>query len=420
MLSVVPLCLGIKQRLEKYMSVLTVMEENYKIPVLLNFGAAVDLGTTTVVLKLYSGEGICVGEAAALNPQRDFSADVIGRISKALHGEGEKLQKSITDCILSLLTEACAFAGIHNTDVDRMVITGNTAMLYLLTGKNPVSISRFPFKADHLFGEWVEFLGIKTYLTPCISAFVGGDTVSALLSADILRKSETALLCDIGTNGEIALYKDGNLYVTSVAAGPAFEGGDISCGCAGTEGAVYRVWAEEGEVYSHTIGNKPATGICGSGLIDAVSAFLEEGYIDNEGTALHPLVIKASGKNIFLNQKDIRALQLAKSAVAAGIECMLSRTGTDAADIKTLYLSGAFGVKTNTQSAVNIGLFPNELKNKVRFIGNGALNGAEKILLDDSSLALAKDLAAKAKTLFLGGSKDFNQSFIKNMRFSEF
>ncbi len=384
------------------------------------YGAAVDLGTTTVVLKLYSADGVCIGEASAFNPQREFSADVIGRISKALQGEGEKLQKNITDCIFNLLTKACDFAGIHNTDVNRMVITGNTAMLYLLTGRNPVSISRFPFKADQLFGEWIDFLGIKTYLTPCVSAFVGGDTVSALLWADILCKKETALLCDIGTNGEIALYKDGNLYVTSVAAGPAFEGGDISCGCAGTEGAVYRVWAEDGKVYSHTIGNKPAIGICGSGLIDAVSAFLEEGYIDAEGTALHSLVIKAGGKNIFLNQKDIRALQLAKSAVAAGIECILSRTGTDAADIKNMYLSGAFGVKIDPQSAVNIGLFPKELKNKVRFIGNGALNGAEKMLFDDSYCGFAKDLAAKAKTLFLGGSKDFNRSFIKNMRFPEF
>ncbi len=405
------------------MSVLTVIKDDNEIFVpqsanaVFKYGAAVDLGTTTVVLKLYSADGACAGEAAALNPQRDFSADVIGRISKALQGEGEKLQKSITDCIFRLLTEACAYAGIHNTDVDRMVITGNTAMLYLLTGRDPVSISRFPFKADYLFGEWTEFLGIKTYLTPCVSAFVGGDTVSAILASDMLCKDETAILCDMGTNGEIALYKDGVLYVTSVAAGPAFEGGEISCGCAGTDGAVYRVWAEDGEIYSHTIGNLPAVGICGSGIIDAANAFLQGEYIDTDGTVLRPLVIKAKGNDLCLNQADIRALQLAKSAVSAGIECMLSRTGTDAADIKTLYLCGGFGSKIDVESAVNIGLFPRELKNKIRFMGNGALSGASEMLFDDSSFGVAKKLAAKAKTLFLGGSKDFNQSFIENMRF---
>ncbi len=406
------------------MSVLTVIKDDNEISVpqsanaVFKYGAAVDLGTTTVVLKLYSADGACVGEAAAINPQRDFSADVIGRISKALQGEGEKLQKSITHCISRLLSKACSSAGIHNTDVARMVITGNTAMLYLLTGRDPLSISRFPFRADYLFGEWTEFLGIKTYLTPCISAFVGGDTVSALLASGMLCKDETAILCDMGTNGEIALYKDGRLYVTSVAAGPAFEGGEISCGCAGTDGAVYRVWEEDGEVYSHTIGNLPAVGICGSGIIDAANAFLQGEYIDTHGTVLRPLVIKAKGNDLCLNQADIRALQLAKAAMAAGIECMLSRTGTDAADIKTLYLSGAFGVKIDPQSAVNIGLFPRELKDKIRFMGNCALSGASEMLFDNSSFGVAKDLAAKAKTLFLGGSKDFNQSFIENMCFS--
>lgn len=399
------------------MPVSQIITDDNKISAFFKYGAAVDVGTTTVVLKLYSADGVCVGVSSSLNPQREFSADVIGRISKALFGEGKSLQNSVTDCITRLLTEACGSAGIHNTDVDRMVITGNTAMLYLLTGRDPVSISRFPFKPDRLFGEWVEFSGIKTYLVPCISAFVGGDTVCALLSSGILCKKETALLCDIGTNGEIALYKNGALYVTSVAAGPAFEGGGISCGCPAASGAVYRVWAEDGEIYSHTIENANAIGICGSGLIDALSAFLEEGCIDTEGTALRPLVIQAKGKSISLTQKDIRALQLAKSAVAAGIECMLSRTGTEVGDIKTLYISGAFGTKIDPQSAVNIGLFPKELKNAVRFIGNGALNGAEKMLFDDSYFDFAKDLAAKAKTLFLGGSKDFNRSFMKNISF---
>ena len=398
-------------------SILSDSTSTYRISARFNYGAAVDVGTTTVVLKLYSSCGECVGESSAVNPQRAFSADVIGRISHSLNGGREKLKEIIIDCISHLLTSACGVAGIHNTDVDRMVITGNTAMLYLLTGKDPLSISRAPFEADCLFGEWTDFLGIKTYITPCVSAFVGGDTVSALLASGMICKNETALLCDMGTNGEIALYKDGSLYVTSVAAGPAFEGGEISCGCSGIEGAVHRVWAEDGEIYSHTIGNLPAVGICGSGLIEGVNAFLEEKYIDTEGNVLRPLVIKAKGKNLCLEDKDIRAFQLAKSAVAAGIECMLSRTETDVSDIKALYIAGAFGTKIDPQSAVNIGLFPKELKRKIRFIGNGALSGATAMLLDDSVCTEAKNTAAKAITVPLGGNDDFNQSFIKNISF---
>ncbi len=381
------------------------------------YGAAVDIGTTTVVLKLFSGDGTCVGEASALNPQRSFSQDVIGRISKAMNGEGEKLKTAVIDCIQALVTSACKTAGIHNTEIDRMVITGNTAMLYLLTGRDPASVSRFPFKADCLFGEETSIFGIKTYLVPCVSAFVGGDTVCALLACGMLGKEQTALLCDIGTNGEIALYKNGALYVTSVAAGPAFEGGEISCGCGGTEGAVYRVWAEEGNIYSHTVGNKPAIGICGSGLIDAANAFLQSGYVDADGKVLRQLVINAKGRDICLCQNDIRALQLAKSAVAAGIECMLSRTETDVSDIKTLYIAGAFGTKIDPQSAVNIGLFPSELKEKVCFFGNGALSGAVAILFDKSMRKEAENIAAKAVTVPLGGSEEFNRLFIKNISF---
>jgi uncharacterized 2Fe-2S/4Fe-4S cluster protein (DUF4445 family) len=161
-------------------------------------------------------------------------------------------------------------------------------------------------------------------------------------------------------------------------------------------------------------------GICGSGLIEGVNAFLEEKYIDTEGNVLRPLVIKAKGKNLCLEDKDIRAFQLAKSAVAAGIECMLSRTETDVSDIKTLYIAGAFGTKIDPQSAVNIGLFPKELKQKIRFIGNGALSGATAMLLDDSVCTEAENTAAKAITVPLGGNDDFNNLFIQNMSFSRF
>ncbi len=382
-------------------------------------GAAVDIGTTTVVLKLFSADGIWVGEESALNPQRSFSADVIGRIGESLKGNGEALKEQITNCVFSLLNRACAGAGIHNTDVDRMVITGNTAMLYLLTGADPSSISRAPFISKTLFGKWTELFGIKTYLAPCMNAFVGGDITTAVLESGMWKRDETALLCDIGTNGEIALWKKGVLYVTSTAAGPAFEGAEISCGCGSINGAVHRVWAEDGNIYAHTLGNLPAVGICGSGLIDAVAAFYENGYIDTSGAVLRTPEIQANGGKITLLPADIRALILAKAAVAAGIEVLLARSGTDVCEIHTLYLAGGFGSKLNVSSAAAIGLIPFELCEKVKVLGNAALSGAVKMLFDKNYISLGESIAKNSVHIELGGSDDFNNAFIDNMFLGE-
>lgn len=384
-----------------------------------HYGAAVDIGTTTVVLKLFSADGTCVGQASALNPQRVFSSDVIGRIGEALNGKGALLQWQITDCINALLLNSCAQAGIQKDSVERMVITGNTAMLYLLTGRTPESISRFPFKADTLFGTRTEVLGIKTYLPPCMNAFVGADITMAVLDSAMCENNVPALLCDIGTNGEIALFKDGKLYVTSAAAGPAFEGAEISCGCGSVDGAIYRVWEEDGGVYAHTLGNKPAVGICGTGLIDAASAFLEVGSIDENGNQLRPLHVSANGGNVYLTGEDIRALQLAKAAVAAGIEILLKRTETKATDVQTLLLAGGFGNKLDPYSAANIGLIPASLASKTRGIGNAALSGAVKMLFDRRLILVSEAIASSAVHIELGGNADFNDAFIRNMKFTE-
>lgn len=384
-----------------------------------HYGAAVDIGTTTVVLKLFSADGTVMGEGSALNPQRSYSADVIGRIGEALKGHGDTLKKQITDCVFDLLTGACGGAGIHNTDVNCMVITGNTAMLYLLTGADTSSIARAPFVSKTLFGEWTELFGIKTYLTPCMNAFVGGDITTAVLESGMCEREETALLCDIGTNGEIALWKGGTLYVTSTAAGPAFEGAEISCGCGGINGAVHRVWAEDGNIYAHTLGNLPAVGICGSGLIDAVAAFLETDQIDETGAVNGELIIRSNGGEITLLPGDIRALQLAKAAVAAGIKVLLARSGTDVCEINTLYLAGGFGTKLDPFSAAAIGLIPSVLAEKVRPLGNAALSGAVKMLFDKNCISRAERIAKSSVHIELGGSNDFNDSFIDNMFFPE-
>ena len=371
-------------------------------------GAAVDIGTTTIALRRYDlRTGVLLGESAMENPQVQIAADVMGRIGAAMDGQLEALQKQVLDAIATLLERA-------GSDVDTLVITGNTTMLYLLTGRDPKCLSCVPFEADTLFDRNTKILHIPTYLPPCMNAFVGADITCAVLASGMCKK-ETALLCDVGTNGEIALWKDGILYVTSTAAGPAFEGAGISCGCSSIPGAIDRVWAEQGSLVIHTIGDAPAAGLCGSGLIDVVAQLLELEWMDETGALDDDQVELAPG--VTLLQKDIRAMQLAKAAIAADIQTLLEVSDTTCDRIETLYIAGGFGSHLNIESAVKIGLIPEELEHKVQVIGNAALAGASQLLLDRPKLEAVRAIAAKSKHWNLGGNPKFNENYMNAMLF---
>ena len=186
-------------------------------------GAAFDIGTTTLALKLFDLKtGKCIGQSSMENPQRAVAADVMGRIQAALDGEGETLKRQIRRALSELLALACQDAGCAQSYVDAMVIVGNTTMLYLIAGESPKSLAYAPFLADDLFDRTEIILDRRTYLPPCMNAFVGADITAAVLASRMCEQDETTLLCDIGTNGEMALWKDGILYVASTAAGPAF------------------------------------------------------------------------------------------------------------------------------------------------------------------------------------------------------
>ncbi|MBR6570808.1 MAG: DUF4445 domain-containing protein, partial [Clostridia bacterium] len=218
------------------------------------YGAAVDIGTTTLALRLYELQsGRCLGVSSMVNPQTSVAADVIGRIGAAMDGRLSLLKTMISNAIATLLAQAAAQAELSAADVKTLVITGNTTMLYLLTGRHPEPLSHAPFEADCLFDEQVGWRGAKVYLPPCLHAFVGADITCAILASGMCEASETALLCDIGTNGEIALWKDGMLYVSSTAAGPAFEGAGICCGCGSIPGAIDRVAVSDGVLQAGTI-----------------------------------------------------------------------------------------------------------------------------------------------------------------------
>lgn len=375
------------------------------------YGAAVDIGTTTVALSVYDlSLGSCLASESALNPQSAIAADVIGRIDAAIHGHLKEMQHMITSCIKGLAEKS----GYLNC-IDQWVITGNTTMLYLLTGRNPQTLSASPFSADYLFGEETAFLGKPLYLPECIHAFVGADITCAVLNSGMCNSSKTSLLCDIGTNGEIALWKNGMLYTASTAAGPAFEGAGISCGCQSIPGAVERVSLNGDTLEVQTVNNAPAVGLCGSGIIDAVACLLNNGAVDETGAMENENVTLCT--NVTVNRQDIRSVQLAKAAIAAGIKTLLEITDTKENEISAFYIAGGFGSHIHIDSAVRIGLLPEALQMKVKVIGNAALKGAASMLTEQELKEKAHGIISNATCINLGGMPEFNDNYIEEMLF---
>lgn len=385
-------------------------------PTVGRLGAAVDIGTTTLACKLYDlRDGTCLSEAGRRNPQTAVAADVMGRVGHAMDGGLDTLRRQAGEAVEGMLRESCARAGVSFEALDALVVTGNTTMLYLLTGRDPRALSHAPFLADHLFDEETELFGRRTYLPPCMHAFVGADISCAVLAAGQCDGDGISLLTDIGTNGEIALWKDGVLRVASTAAGPAFEGAGISCGCGSVRGAIDRVWLEGKEVRAHTIGEASAVGVCGSGLIDAIAAFLRRGDIEETGATEEERLALRDG--VALMPKDIRAVQLAKAAIAAGMETLMRSAQTAPEEIGTLYIAGGFGSHLNVDSAATIGLIPDALAGSVRILGNAALAGAARLLLDTDAIARIRAICARATFVNLGGDPLFNELYVDHMFF---
>jgi uncharacterized 2Fe-2S/4Fe-4S cluster protein (DUF4445 family) len=251
------------------------------------------------------------------------------------------------------------------------------------------------------------------YLPPCISAFVGADTVCALLATE-LTKGETALLADIGTNGEMALWHGGRLSVCSTAAGPAFEGVGISQGMRGEEGAVDRVCSVNGRMHAHVIGEGAPRGICGSGLVDAAATMLDLEILDESGYLEDACPI---AEGVSVTPEDVRALQLAKSAIAAGLLTLLWEAGLSKEGALPLFIAGGFGTYLDRRNAERIGLLPRGLARNAVAVGNAALAGASLLLLDREAEAEALSLARRAHTVELATHPVFSEKFMEAMTF---
>lgn len=378
------------------------------------YGIAVDIGTTTLAASLVSLEdGRILATLGAENPQRMVAHDVIGRIQASLEGKAEFQRALVMSEIDRLCRGLCGRAGISEGEIDRRVYTGNTAMLYLLTGREPSSLAAAPFLADCLFDlDWA-----GAYLPPCFGAYVGADISCALLASDLVRRHRTALLIDIGTNGEICLKHGDHLLCCATAAGPAFEGAGISCGVSSIPGAIESVQWDGEKLCFSTIGGAEPAGVCGSGLIDAVAALLDMGTLDETGYLEEEAAEIAPG--ISLTRKDIRMVQLAKGSICAGIQSLMAEANITGEDVEAVYIAGGFGRHIRIGSALRIGLIPEFAPEKVHAIGNAALAGAVMLLLKRDARQEMRELVKRARCINLAELPRFQMLYPEAMLFPE-
>ena len=383
------------------------------------YGFAVDIGTTTVAMQLiHRPSGRIVAEQLEENTQRGFGADVISRIEACRDGGLTVLSDRIAEQLESMAAQCLAKSGV--LEVEESVVTGNSTMLHIYEGLNPASLAVSPFAVQSYFGGFSRrtLAGKPVYLPRCIGAYVGADICCALLAAGHTSDT-TQLLADIGTNGEIALLQNGALICCSTAAGPAFEGAGLSKGMAAGDGAICAVAREDRATRYETVGCKPAAGVCGSGILDALAVMLaseamdDTGYIEDEEWPI-------GDSGISVTQRDVRQIQLAKSAICAGILTLLEHQRLRAADIDRFIIAGGFGSSMNLDSAAAIGLFPAALRQKTAFIGNGALGGAVMLLRRHALREESVRMASEATELSLSASPPFMDHYIDCMTFDTF
>ncbi len=389
------------------------------------FGVAVDLGSTTVAVSLFDlNSGKEIGSTSRWNILKSYGADVISRIGYCMeHADGlDRLCREQQAQILQMLSFLCAENALPKEEIREGFLAGNTVMEHIFAKISPASIAVAPYLPLSYFtaGEAVILEGIPFYLSPCVAGYLGGDITAGLLAAKVCDSEKTSLFIDVGTNGEIVLGNKNGLTSCTVASGPAFEGAGISCGMPALCGAIYRVFPQAGHLGFEVLGGGEAKGICGSGLLDLLACLLDLGYLDESGS------LRGNREDrfyltdsVYISQRDIRQLQLAKAAIAAGITRLTETKKISFGDIDQLYLSGGFGSGIRSESAVRIGMLPEELADKVILLGNTSLSGAAQALLAPSKRRELPEIKKKCAYLELSSDIGFNDRFVEAMSFPE-
>lgn len=425
------------------------------------YGVAIDIGTTTVVVSLYDMiSGKLIDSKSETNSQVSYGGDVMMRIMHCGMGKSELLHEMIISQIEEMISAICKK---NDTDenVSNMVVVGNTTMCHIFLGKDVSGLSGAPFKPSYTgrIECTGESLGMKKFpdavikVLPGIAGHVGADAASFLMEEKIYGEDKIQLGIDIGTNAEMILNNHGKIYVCSAAAGPAFEGKGIKCGKRASTGAIKSVKISKANgnivlgVIAGTNGfghDDKVTGICGSGLVDAIAELLKVGIIQSDGYLLSRDEAKSAAikdeladridsdgeenyfllyssdrivgqKDIVITQKDIRSVQLAKAAIQAGAECLMEENRITLDDLDEFIIGGVFGKFLNQSSAVNFGLFPKLNNIKITFCGNAAGNGAAHALLDEEFDKSFENHISKAVHIELADKKSFQSKFMNAM-----
>ena len=400
------------------------------------YGICIDIGTTTLAALLVNleTEADCQ-TAVSVNHQRAYGSDVLSRISASNGGKKWEIQRCIRQDLQKLIRELLQKEKITEQQIKRIVIAGNTTMCHLLRGFSCETLGVAPFLPVDLSwmeGSAADFLGMKeldtkVVILPGISAFVGADIMAGIAKMNMHRSEGYHLLLDIGTNGEMVLGNCRHMYVTSTSAGPAFEGGNISCGMASIPGVISHVFMEEtGKAGFQVIGEtdgenkkQQAIGICGTGMIDLVYELREHQMIDEHGTysdLYFDTGYELAGKVKF-TQNDIREIQMAKAAIRAGVDILVKKAGIAFDEVDNCYLAGGFGTKIDIKKAAGIGLIPKELEMKTIPVGNTVLAGTKEVLLSRISKEELEKIQTMADVINLAEENDFEELYLSYMDF---
>ncbi|MEE1229270.1 MAG: ASKHA domain-containing protein [Lachnospiraceae bacterium] len=410
------------------------------------YGISIDIGTTTVVASLIDMKtGKELDSVSALNPQSIDAQDVLTRIKFASTPEGLcKMHRIVTEEFNRMIGELCKKNNISRTHIYEVIYSGNTTMIHLAGNRNPESLGKYPY-TPVLYGgceDTAKEIGLDIspfgliYYPPIMSAYVGPDITSGLVSTELNKQKGTVILIDIGTNGEMMISKDGSLSATSTAAGPAFEGMNITFGMRAAKGAIeFFEINDDHSITLRTIENGKPVGICGSGLFDIVAELVRTGIITKTGRFIResklpkddPLrerLCKYEGKpaflvadGIYLTISDVRQVQLAKGAVRSGVEALMQSQGVSVEDVDKVMIAGSFGYHLQAKSLINITLLPKEFEGKIDFVGNTSKTGGIAFLLNKQIREDTKNLVKQVLSVELSTIDGYNDLFVGCLNF---
>lgn len=400
-----------------------------------DYGLAVDIGTTTLAAALVDcTDGKILATATAVNSQRSFGADVVSRIGAACHGKGKALQKAVRRDLTRLMKQLLKDHPGTAARCRQMAIAANTTMLHLLMGWpcdglgdwpfHPVSLGGKTYRAQEVLGPQSPLADATVTLLPGMSTYVGADITVGIWQCGLASSDDVSLFVDLGTNGEMVLGNKDQRFIASAPAGPALEGGKLTWGTGSVPGAICGVRIERGRAKVRTIDHTVPVGICGTGILEAMAGLVREGLVDETGKLVEPYFHKGfplastlDYQRITLSQQDIREIQMAKSAIRAGIESLIERSGISRQRVHQVFLAGGFGYYLDPQKAAVIGLLPADLAERTTAVGNTSLKGAIGLLTGAVTLEELQAIAAGVEEIVLGNDEAFQRLYIDYLNF---